>query len=454
MKHLLINTIGNRDVQIRKENLHNLNESIRSFFEENTESPDMFVISKRISESGTFYSRSERLYLGYDEISPFLEYPLIDIAIKENGIPDKLILMVTDQERQHHLDTVFLGEILKIKLLESYEIEVEVVSIVDVHDMGFVSRFFKETIDKYIEEYRITLHTSGGIPNLRIIAFMSSLFKDNVSVVNYIGKEATEASVFKTYESHTIKQIVSKMLKNWNYSAILTLPYINSDVRNICDFTIARLALDLDKARKLSQNLNLEYPIPDQKDHVAIEKELVYSAYIKYHQREYGDFLFRMFTFHDNMLVPHVEKILDGEIVFDKRSNHALWKELIKKEVNKDIYEYLETTKVGNSPLDISQPNKTAYYKILHFCKKYSKTRNLEEKSFQVMTLFNKIGKLADLRNKIAHHYEGVNEDMILMEASLKDIMTLTKTIDRYLQISFSELSPYQEINKLILKHL
>lgn len=454
MKHLIISTIGNRDVQVKKEDFLNLPEKIQSYFEENTEAPDMYVVSKKWTDAENFYNRSAQIFDLYDEVKSFLISPLLDIVIKENGVPDKIILVVTDQKNQHHLDTVFLGKILAKKLSDTYDADIKLATIQDVYDLEFIGEYFRTAIEEHLDEYRITIHTSGGIPNFRIIAFMNSLFKEKVSVVNYIGRDAKEASVFKEYELHTLRQIVDKMLTNWNYSAILNLPYVNERVRNLCELAIARLALDLAHARELAKDLDLEFSIPDSQDHLAMERELIYSAYVKYHQKEYGDFLFRMFTFHDNMLIPHVEEILGGKIEYNRKTNHASWKALLNREENKDIFQYLQSTKIGHSPLDISEPNKKAYYKILHFCKKYSKKRTLDEKASQVMKVSNRIEQLADLRNRIAHHYKGINEEMVLSGGSLKRINDLTRRIDTYLNTDFINLPPYQEINRRIRQNI
>ncbi len=454
MKHLLISTIGNRDIQFVRKNFNLLPESIRSNLQINSENGDMLVFSKRIEDNQSFYTRSRDLYEIYDDCSQYIQYPLIKNAIRHEGRPDKVVLIATDQKPNYHLDTVYFGEILQRQISNDLEIEVSTLFVSKVKDGKEISMLFQELIQTYKAEYRITIHTSGGLPNFRISAFMTSLFQENVNVVNYIGTEAKEASMFRDYERHTLRHIVKGMLRNWNYSAVLSLPNISNEVRSLCRFAIARLALDLEKARVLSNSILLSNPIPMEDDQVAIEKELIYSAYIKYHQREYGDFLFRLFTFHDNMLIPHVEKILVGKVEHDKSTNHQSWNSLLRAKRNVDILDYLKTAKVGNVPLNINMPNKETYYRILHFCKKYSQSRKLNNKQFKVMKLYNKLSQLADLRNKIAHNYAGINESMILESASVSEIKEITNIMDNYLDIQFDKVTPYRELNEMIINRI
>lgn len=451
MKHLLISTVGNRDVQFTRKQKESLPESFQYFLADNSETKDMMIISKSREDEWDFYRRSKELYHYYNEHNTSLEYPLIHHAIHHEGEPDKIILIATDQEPKFHLDTLYLGKILQSEIQKDLDKKVKLLTVKDALDASEIFELFQRLIQKNQNEHRITLHTSGGLPNFRISAFMSSLFKERVNVVNYVGKEARAASLYRDYEQHTLHQIVYGMLQNWNYSAILTLPLISDDVKHLCRLAIARLALDMDKARFLSSALSLNYPIPMENDQLAIEKELVYSAFVKYHQREYGDFLFRIFTFHDNVLVPHVEEILGGKIEYDPKSDHQSWKSLLRKKGNTDIYKYLKNATVGRTPLNFAMPNKEAYYRILHFCKKYSKTRKLTQKQFLVMNLYNKLSQLADLRNKIAHSYGGINESMILETASISDIKKITNKIDNYLNIKFDHIDPYEELNKMIL---
>ncbi len=449
MKHLLISTIGNRDIQFDKKDIENLPPEIQTHLSFNSETPTM-VISKQ-SNGVNFFFRSKEIYENYAVIEPYLEYPLIQNAIQNEGVPDKIILLATDQEPNFHLDTIYIAKILTRKLSNNLNVTSEIRAISNAIDTQAIFSNFQSIIDEHKDDYHITIHTSGGLPNFRICAFMASLFKENVKVVNYIGKEARDASMYHDYERHALNQIVENMLRNWNYSALLLLPGISDDVKKITRFAIARLALDLEKAREFNLSTKLEYPIPKEDDQVALEKELMFSAYIKYHQKEFGDFLFRIFTFHDNMLVPHVQEILGGEFEYDK-TGHQKWIDLLSHPDNIDIKEYLENAKFGNASLKFDFPNKEAYYKIIHFCKKDSNCRKMDQNKYSVLNLFNKLRSLADLRNKIAHGYKGVNESMILSAANVSSIKDITKMVDKYLEIEFQKLEPYREINEKILE--
>jgi hypothetical protein len=180
-----------------------------------------------------------------------------------------------------------------------------------------------------------------------------------------------------------------------------------------------------------------------------LEKELYFAAMIKYAQGNYADYLWRLFTIHDNLLTPIIENYLGGPIIYEKSGEHAQWKALLAP--HKELLEYLNNQKVGPEkvPLAWDFPNKYAFRCIFDFLYMHV------EKPSQLMEIDKNMEKLAPLRNSIAHHYQGVSLEQI--DETLGKKMPSEKfnyLLATYLGLSPKEMGIYDDINQRINQRL
>jgi len=247
--------------------------------------------------------------------------------------------------------------------------------------------------------------------------------------------------------------MAQSMLDVFDYEGVRQLPHHNKQIKQLTSYAIARIALDTDSMKHISEQLDdSDLYFPEEPTHRDFEKEILISALIKFNQQAYGDYLWRLFTFKDNVYIPDVEKLLEGKVKFEY-GNQKAWNQLLKNKP--DLLEYLETCDVSGTPLNYQAPGEYVYKFIIDF---YINEKDYQEPKYYPIRTY--IDKLKKLRNDIAHRYEGISlekMDKAIAKASKPPINTeqFNQKLRSYLEMpDENDFGIYNVINQKILQLL
>ena len=458
MKKVLFLTLGNRDLQLPPS--AKIERAIYDHFDTgNIDTQDNNIIKKSDKK---FIEHSRLIWENYEDCFSEVTFPMVDKSIELAGDDlQEIVIITTKQSPLDPQDCHYIALFLK-KVLESknYVVNYEPITFPPI-DLGELVEFFNTLYEKY-SGWSIYFGNSGGTPDMRAASHMSAMFKG----VEFItlkspnrGKEQDRVSKinnFKKQEHLVLQHIVEKMLLNYDYAGILQLPLQDDEILLLAEYAQTRLLLDHDRLRLIIENIsNPDLDIPEVFTPFELMVEVAQSARIKCKQNAYADYLWRLFSIGDNLLIPDMEIILGGKIIHNKKDGHAYWNSLLDKDP--ELKKYLESSTVNDKPLNFNEPNAFAYVKIL----KYSVTNNGYIKTTTLDTLDKIIGNLRDLRNGIAHNMKGISRVMIEEKISPKLLLSNTKGIEglnhlicQHFNLSPDEIKIYDHLNALILNRL
>ncbi len=416
--NILIATIGNKDLQISNSNLEKMKTKYAEIFITNTESSTENVISKE-NKNSSFVIRSKFLYDAYQDIATYLSTPIIDDAISsiDNDI-HKIILVPTNQYPKYHTDTLYAALIIEKLLSNKYDVEVKGIDF-NPNNIEELQMFFSHLFSRFSDGDNLYIENAGGTPTTRTSTFLAGLFK-NYKYLTLVGKGFVNNS-FRHIEMTVLKNMLDGMLRHYDYEGIKNLPGISQEIKDLSDYAISRLNLDVNNADYLKDKI-----VSNNKDIYILKaysllRDIITSARIKYEQAAYPDFIWRLFTFHDNYLIKDVENILGGEVIFNNKNNHQIWNELISKKIT--IRKSLEEVEVNKSKLDFSYPNKYAFYHIV---------KESDHPKIEMIDIIHlSLHEISTLRNKIAHHLGGLNIKMISEKLSRNVLGGITRRDDK-----------------------
>jgi len=245
-------------------------------------------------------------------------------------------------------------------------------------------------------------------------------------------------------------------MHSYDYAGLMQLPLQDEGIQLLAEYAQTRLLLDHSRLNEIAERL--PYPflqLPDTPSPNDLMKEIVQSARIKFHQRAYADFLWRIFTIGDNIHIPHIESILNGVVVFNKKDGHKTWHDLINNQP--ELKQFLENFKINENPLKIDEPNAFAYNAIL----KYAMEKNIYSPPPTLIPLVKIIDDLRGLRNGIAHNMKGISLEQIeakipprLLPGTVKGVKGLHTLICNHFGLPEDHIGVYDEINTLIRQRL
>jgi len=183
---------------------------------------------------------------------------------------------------------------------------------------------------------------------------------------------------------------------------------------------------------------------------------------IKYIQKQYVDFVIRIFRVEESLNRYAVENYLD--IFTDKKKDFSRFTNDVSK--NQDLVDYLDGCKVnGQALIWRNNPNNNVLKVILKFAIDVNSfnggpwVKNQEDidKIKAVYNLNSKISILSQLRNKsiAAHGFEGVSEDKIrsLLEENGTSIEEVFKELENIINMDFDDNS-YRRLNDLVRRKI
>lgn len=451
MKKILIATLGNRDLQLSSES--NFPARFYDYFEKGGSDTGANLIVKKTG--GGFLENSKTIFEHYEELADKVSFPMVETYLEKlEEKPDLIVLISTKQEpldsQDCHYVVLFLQQWLEQRKykVDYYPLECSPVDFPEL--VNVFSMFY----DGY-RDCQLYVGNSGGTPDMRAASYSAGFFRNIQFITIQARTKQVSMTNFSTQERLVLKHTVESMLENFDYSGILELPTNSKKIRNLARYAIARLGLDFELARQMAvctEESSLQ--IKNKLSPKELEQEVLRSALIKFKQKSYADYLWRLFTISENLLIPSVENVLEGEVEYDP-PNHTNWNKLLKK--YPDLIIFLNSQKINGRSLEYSEPNVYAYESILsHFKQKGQYTPHPLLGNVKA-----NFASMRYLRNGIAHNYKGINENMIKQKlvadslpGGLASLDNFNAMLCEYTGISTDDNGVYDLVNELIMKEI
>lgn len=508
MKTCLICTLGNRDIQFKKEYENKLIAILGNIFDKDgdLDSEGLYINKNNFLES------SKKVYEKYDEIQNYIILPIIQPCLNENI--EKIILVPTDQQDEDTVadkfkkgDTFIEAKIIK-KILEKKGY----LNKVEIRDAKFnasdLKRWFnhmsKIVDDNYKKFDKIMIEISGGVPTSKEAVRLVSLFKSKIDVVEVI-KGKINVSNMKFFENRIIREKIKDLINNYNYTGALSFKeYLkdkneNDKVIKLMKHLKYRLNFDFGNAQKEYNENRLNHLLNEKNTIKKLEYlilELLDNMEIELKNENYANFLGRMYRLEEAVgqyfVLKWFEKTgtkLSYINVKGESSNGLIHpKDMGVNNLNNKLKNYLKYLAKGlynNKPVNHKGVKKLYDY-IEYFCNNNGKyiikidTPAFEKLIFHLYGVYSEEYKLfkniqniykikeenysENLRHKtiIAHGFEGISKDSF--EGMLKKRGCKCTNVKDYFSENIKEKfynylneknnNIFDEINKKIIKEL
>jgi hypothetical protein len=455
-KIVLFVTLGNRDLQIPPDAKLPLNFFKAHFDEGSEDSGSNYVVKKNDQQ---FIYHSESIWNSFEDCKSQVTFPMVEKCLDLIPRPDEIVIITTKQNPFNSQDCHFVALFLEKWLNEKgYFVKYRPIEFPPI-DFEKLVEYYSGLFEEYSSGYEMYFGNSGGTPDMRTASNFAGMFKG----INFITIPAKQSSNdknlfvknYREQEKLVLKHIVENMLSNFDFSGLLSLP-IDEKSKDYAHYALARIAFDFDTAKYYAGKLmDPDLKIPDIENIKILETEMLQSARIKFHQKSFADYLWRLFTIMENLLIPYVESLMNGKIVHNKKNNHQDWNNLISN-IPK-LREFLEQQKIGDAPLNFAEPNIYAYSKILKFFENEDKW----SKPDLLVRIQKNLENLRSLRNSIAHNYDGISLEKInsqLVKSTFLNMETsadnFNKMLCSYCEIKFDSHGIYSQIIQKIKSEL
>ncbi|AEH07258.1 hypothetical protein [Methanothermococcus okinawensis] len=315
-KTCLICTLGNRDIQFKKEYENELKDILGNILDKNKDHDSNDLIIAK----GNFLEYSKKILDNYDRVKDYIVLAIMQTCldyIKEqlNGTVEKIILVPTNQQNEENVspnhkagDTFIEAEIIKRFLEENgFKGKVEIKEA--RFDASNLDRWFKHIltiIDNNHDIFdKIIFEVSGGVPTSKEAIRLASLFKEKIEVVEVKGK--IDNKNMSSFEKQIIKEKVKDLIKNYNYVGALSFKEYYTDdkkILNLIEHLNYRLNFDFDNALKSYNEERLE-KLDNENNTIERLKylilELLDNMEIELRNRNYANFLARVYRLEEAM---------------------------------------------------------------------------------------------------------------------------------------------------------
>ncbi|MDK2790376.1 MAG: hypothetical protein PWP15_883 [Methanothermococcus sp.] len=505
----LICTLGNRDIQFKKEFEHKLKETLGDILDKNNDldSNELYI------KKGNFLDNTRKILEKYNHIQDHITLPIIQSCLNKHI--EKIILIPTNQqdenidERFKKGDTFIEAEIIK-KVLEKKgylnKVEIKVAKF----DASNLERWFNhihEIINNNYKKFdKLIFEISGGVPTSKEAIRLASLFKNKTEVAEVVNGEVSPANM-GFFENRIIKEKVKDLIRNYNYTGALSFKkYYEDDeeVLKLIKHLNYRLNFDFDNAvkyyneerlKKLRNESNtikkLEYLILELLDNMEIELK----------NGNYANFLARVYRLEEAMGQYFVLKWFEKtktEISYKLGNNPPSGfvnvKNIGVEDLNNKIRSYLRYLSNGikfNKPVNHKGVSKLRSF-IEENCKKKDRSGNIITRNGKVeynicintptykkligylygyysseLRTYEKIQKMYkknynNLRHTtiVAHGFEGINNEkirhMLKLNGINEDINKYFKSIksEFFNIVNKDEINIFDKLNNEIINNL
>ncbi len=437
MQNILLANIGNRNITYWWKNIDK-----------------KYLLEKWSS----FYEETKFLYENIEEFKNDIKLNILPNILEKYEVV-KIHLFATNQG--HEYDTYYEAKIIEYFLKNKYSIIINEIKFNPTQrDVSF--KYFEDFFDNNInfEKYKLIISWSWWIPAMKealnfysVIKFKNSIILD----VNEFSSEVIESNVDKEYLKSIDKEILSSMLKKYDYNwalSFLSKSNINSfELSQSIKYTLYRYNFDFKSSNSIYNNTknslnflekieelgNLDFQKKLESDKIMII-ELIDNIEVTFKKWEYTMLLWKIFRINEWLNRYFFEK------EFWVSTEQKNWKYLefenfIKNHENiKSFCESYENK--NNWRLDYTSPNN---YVLININKKFISGDNLFE-SWKKLEWW--INQLSNNRNKsiMAHGW---------LWTSVNDVKKITnKIIEFKKELCGNNENTFDYLNSKILNYL
>jgi len=474
MKNVLIITIGTREVQFRTHELKKsgfiFNENGKNYIKHPDIAEELFLVEKNANFPGFMCCTEPRIagqkileYWKY--FHKAIETPLITLTIEHiliNNPIDIFILIYTDQSdldmsnpqhlRNFSRDTVYFKTIIRKHLpyfeLEEYpEGDFDIAVSQRATDIDFQYKQFAVECKSLFENQetinQIFLLPQGGIDQINhaLTLQLIQAFGTKVKLWQQSeGKEPNELIFPHLFIEDLNKQKIIKHLHDYDFGFIDKTITQNKILFHLAQYANGRLQLKHDIVKCNLDFLNdkiddsfyrlIHSDVENLSDKIKIQ-DLYVSAKIALLHKDYGDFLWRLFTLSENLILvalninlSALKKVFNPMISIEKENNS--WVKFLET-ISPELPNYLRRNNI-----QLNNPNRRAYYFMLKFILKEN-----EALLKRYEKIYSNLEKLTRKRNALAHDLRPVKkEDIVILLGPDYGIDGLLVDLDELIGIS------------------
>lgn len=436
----------------------------------------------------TFFLRAPRIggeiiSRHYAAFSKSIIYPIIKPAVEsvllKNLSINVLVLFATDQPqdteiKHRNMDTCFFADILQKKIKDDFGNKIDKIwkpQLIKDKIVFFDSMytwFGAKFIDSYINTItpnntRLYVLPQGGIDAVNTALLLRSIeyYPDVIHISKPQGVQGVLECEFPSIVRKNIKKsTLLHLMHNYDYKTIENLNYSDEitslSAIGLCmqtgDFGCAQQKA-MDGAGKMDR---IRMPLIKfaEKAKFAIDnfeqriRFFYITTKIQAVRRNYAEFLVRIFTLAENILIPDVERFLGGRIEYGRDGNYKLWNDLLDKKDG--LREYLMASKIDGNPLDFHKPCRAAYKAIFDFA--YPEGNGAKQDSLR--EIYGYIEILAHLRNSVAHYMAPISlekiEQRLVISGSEVTLDKILAMLDTFFEVK--EFDAFDELNDVMRK--
>jgi len=472
MEIVLILTIGTRDVRLAVD----YDKAVPADIHVKTRGEKLpELISARYD--GKIIADNLAVYTDYLRLP--ITVPAVRYVLEKEKKIDKVFFVVTDQSEvkpkveEFHTkrDTLHLASIIEYRIKREFSelTDTEFATMPlgkGILEYDTMYKEFEEIFSNGFlhvpEDSKVYIQPQGGIDaiNFPLLLRCIERYPDTVHLYKPEDVRDSHALSFPDlFVQNLKKHKIINALRNYDYSAIVTLDHSELLTR-FARFAYHLTALNFEAARDIIQELTKENT--DEKrhfihfeskvNHLMRDKNerighLYLVAKIRYHQNAYDDFLVKMFTVNEQILIPPLEQELGGEIAYDPPTNHSDWNNLIDNYDSGNLKSHLQGQRVGRYSLVYWKPGRVVYKHIYDHI--------FPRPDALLMSLQRNLEKLTLLRHDAVHSLIFVDKKLIInslgTNATESDLENLLKLADQYFNINAHGI--FDEINEFILSY-
>ncbi len=415
MEKIILITLGNRDLQLKKSIQEKQNQLEKTWLEPNNDDKDLLIVKKNLG----FYEITSKIYNSFEKWKDDFVFTMIEkslSSIQANPQNTKILFCATHQNPYDKQDTYYVALIAQ-KFFESkgYCCECNFIECNPTLFSDLVNHFLKvyESIPK---DSNVIISNSGGTPDIRSATYFAGIFR-NYNFLN-INARTNEPNTqnFKNQEKIILKNIIQQMLQVYDYQGINFLP-LSDHIKNT-----AKEALNY---YNLNKEIKGNY---GEKSKFAINL-LIQTAYVCYVQGRYAEALGRIYRIEEAIwhflfytFLKNQGIIDDNDKIFykfkDKKmellfKQFTLLNDVLLLHFPKDFEKIGNAVKLKNSDIS-TQSGKNFYYHFFKHFKVFPEFRsffekiNLNDKNEP----YKNDSVLNDTRNKsyLGHGFKGITK--------------------------------------------
>ncbi|GAB4017538.1 hypothetical protein [Spirosoma koreense] len=476
MKNYLIITVGTRDVQLRRDLIEQSDEWTvqQAFIERDGHRIEVFTSRDfptyyTVSPRATGRQLATHLPLVFDVLELPLITPVVEQLAQEQKPVDTVLLIYTNQEKEYcegnvkafhyNNDTIHLTTVIELMLkqhpwltdaeFDQYEIY-ERVADIDYQYEQFSARNHS-LFDNVDDIKSIFLLPQGGIDqvNQAVTLQLIQAFKHKVKLYQKPdGKDPLVLKFTDKFLDDLNKQKILKHLDDYDFGLIAGLLSDEDPYKEVIDmyakFAYYKLNLNYTSFPKGVPGEFKEKPITTETKC----RDLYLSAKILYHQKDYGNYLLRMYTLLENLYRVKFDQILGDtahffDSVYENPNNrNSKWISLLsgytdtKDSEGRDLLGYLQTCKVSGHSLKINNPNRYLYKHGYEFLIASGALDDSDEYRALLQKADQILSQLSNFRNKATHNLASVSIEQLSKTVGKGKLDELNVTLDQIFNIT------------------